>query len=283
MHAGDVYMVMSSNNGQTWSPKKPVLQSNGLSRGFFDVKTLPDGEVGAIWLEGKAPDDTMSIGSTIKFAKTDGLKGFAKETTISQNVCQCCKTKLYADSRKGIHVVFRKIFADGSRDIAHAYSANNGRTFSSARNISPDKWKINGCPHVGPDMVSAGHSLHFVWFTMGGKGGIHTTASANNGQTFSLAGAITQTKASHPQITGLPDGTLAIVWDESCEKDGKVGKKIGLQIVTHAGPAQTTYLAQESNLTHSVIAAADKESLFVAYTRKTESGKKIAFQTVRLK
>jgi hypothetical protein len=281
-HAGNVYVVTSKDGGKTWTDRKPVVQSNGRSRGFFDVKTLPDGEIGVIWLESKAASDTLTVGSTIKFARTSGQPVFTHEKIISHYVCQCCKTKLYADKHTGVHVVFRKIFDDGSRDMAHAYSQNNGHIFSTARNINPDKWKINGCPHVGPDMVATHKSLHFVWFTMGGKGGIQTTSSPDNGLSFSAASTLAGTKASHPQLTALPDGTLAVVWDENSGKDGKILKKIGLQTISSAGQQEIIYLTGQTHVVHPVVSSTGKHTLFVAYTQKDETGKNIVYQTVEL-
>jgi hypothetical protein len=259
------------------------VKSNGRSRGFFDVKTLSDGEIGVIWLEGKAHSDTVMVGSTIKFARTNGHNEFGKEKIISGNVCQCCKTKLYADKNKGVHVVFRKIFDDGSRDIAHAFSTDNGHSFRAARNINPDKWKINGCPHVGPDMTATAKGMHFVWFTMGGKGGIQTTDSADKGITFSPASTVAGTKASHPQITGLPDGSLAVVWDENSEKDGKVLKKIGLQTMSTSGNKEIIYLTEQTHVMHPVVISTGGNTLFIAYTQKDDSGKKIMYQTVEVR
>jgi len=282
-YAGDIYVVTSADGGKSWSPRKRVTRTTGYSRGFFDVKTMADGEIGAIWLESRAANDTVSIGSTIKFAKTTGQIDFAKEKTISENVCQCCKTKLYIAKNKGIHVVFRKIFEDGSRDMAHTFSMDNGQHFSQAKNVNPDNWKINGCPHVGPDMVASGKDLHVVWFTMGGKGGISTASSADNGQSFTTATTLAGTKASHPQISALPDGSLAVVWDESCEKEGKLEKKIGLQTFHGTGKGETIYLTQKTNVVHPVISAVDENNLFVAYTEKVENGKKITFQIVKVK
>ncbi|MDO1448203.1 sialidase family protein [Rhodocytophaga aerolata] len=282
-YTGDVYAVISTDGGKTWTNRKPILKSNGRSRGFFDVKALADGEIGVVWLEGKATTDTVSVGSSLKFARTNKQNQFTKETIISESVCQCCKTKLYTDQSKGIHVIFRKIFDDGSRDIAHAFSADNGQHFSAARNINPDKWKINGCPHVGPDMTATAKGLHFVWFTMGGKGGIHTTSSADNGRTFSAASTISGPKASHPQLTGLPDGTLAVVWDESVEKEGKPMKKIGLQTITSTGKKETIYLPEQTHVVHPVVTSTGDHTLFMAYTQKDELGKKIVYQQVAIK
>jgi hypothetical protein len=285
MHAGNVYFSISKDGGKTWTPRQSVGTKPNASRGFFDLKSLPDGEVAAIWLEGKDKKDTISVGSSLKFARTlPGKDAFSSEVLVSASVCQCCKTKLYIDGQQKIHVVFRKIFSDGARDMAHATSADGGKSFGTARNINPDKWLINGCPHVGPDMVANGKSLHFVWYTMGGKGGIYTNSTQNGGLSYTPRVPVsTSERASHPQITALPNGTLVTVWDEGFKQDQTFTRKIAVKTLSPLGATNTFFLEGGETLVHPVVTALDNKTIFIAYTSKGDTSQEVIYRVVSVR
>ena len=50
-YGGELYVVSSADGGQTWSTGQTLGAERGRALGFFDLMTLPDGEVGAIWLD----------------------------------------------------------------------------------------------------------------------------------------------------------------------------------------------------------------------------------------
>lgn len=254
--AGDIFYVISKDNGKSWSVPSSIFPDDNKdkSRGYFDVKRLPDGEVGIIWLEGKATDDTISRGSSVNFSTTQAGKEFKKPIRISRNACQCCKTKLFIGSKNTIHVVYREIFADGSRDMAHAYSTDTGKKFSKPVNISPDKWYIQGCPHVGPDMTEVKGVLYFSWFTMGGKGGIYGTHSKDGGKKFEKRYELVNTEAgSWPQMAGLKNNGRILAWEESFEKEGKYLQKIGVKIFDSTQELESFYLDLSENARRPVV------------------------------
>jgi hypothetical protein len=52
-YAGSIYFISSSDKGKTWT-KETFLHSDtisGRSRSYFDIERLPDGEIGASWLD----------------------------------------------------------------------------------------------------------------------------------------------------------------------------------------------------------------------------------------
>src|SRR5690606_7286884 len=54
-YAGAIYYNMSSDNGKTWSTPQFIHSdtSHHFSRNYFDITTLKNGEVAAIWLDGR--------------------------------------------------------------------------------------------------------------------------------------------------------------------------------------------------------------------------------------
>lgn len=217
--AGSVFYTISVDQGNTWAPAA-FLHSDTLpiyGRGFFDLTTLPDGEVGAVWLDGRfAEADT---GSALFFAKTEKGKGFGIDKQIAESTCECCRTDLYVDTKDQIHVAYRDILfslaavGEQVRDIAHVVSQDHGKSFSQAQRISADNWAIEGCPHTGPSLASNQQGLHAVWFTAGGQPGLYyafaeeTEGSFGNRQLLSKNGR-------HPQMMALSESELAMVWEE---------------------------------------------------------------------
>src|SRR5690606_180704 len=99
-----------------------------------------------------------------------------------------------------------------------------------------DNWVINTCPHTGPAMTGSKEGLHFVWFTGGKKPGSYYAYSDTPGGNYRGHTPLSPSGA-HPQLTLLPDGTLAIVWDESYRTGSQAFKRISIQKRTASGMA----------------------------------------------
>src|SRR5690606_26476941 len=108
----------SHDGGAQWSSPRYLHvgdTTRGLGRSFFDVARLPDGEVGAIWLDSRY----RGAGSALMFAKTEGKAGFVKDKVVDTGTCECCRTELKVTENGDIHMFYRKIWQDSVRDIAH--------------------------------------------------------------------------------------------------------------------------------------------------------------------
>src|SRR5690554_2558939 len=215
--AGSILYTQSFDGGNTWTDEAYLHSdtSRNVGRGYFDLVTLPDGEVAAVWLDGRY--GKASKGSALFFAKTEERQGFGEDKDIGESTCECCRTDLYVDKKDRLNIVYRDILNDSIRDIVHTYSTDNGASFSHPRRISHDNWVIHGCPHTGPSLASNSRGLHAVWFTAGGAPGVYFTSTEDQGQTFSLRNKISD-KARHPQMVALPDDRLVLVWDEVMEE-----------------------------------------------------------------
>lgn len=215
--AGSLLYTLSFDEGLTWTTEKLLHSdtSRSVGRGYFDLAVLPDGEVGAVWLDGRY--GKAYKGSALFFAKTRGQEGFGEDKAIGESTCECCRTDLYVDRENNLNIVYRDILNDSIRDIVHQFSADNGTSFSGPRRISHDNWVIDGCPHTGPSLASNSQGLHAVWYTAGGAPGVYFNSSEDGGKTFSLRNRISD-RARHPQMAALSDDTLVLVWDEMQSK-----------------------------------------------------------------
>lgn len=218
--AGALFYTQSFDGGNNWTDANYLHVGDttlGLSRSFFDLATLPDGEVGAIWLDSRLTKE-RGDGSTLFFAKTNGRKGFIKDKPVAYHTCECCRTDLFVnDNTNNIHIAYRDIIQDTIRDMSHLVSKDNGKTFSKPKLISPDNWMINGCPHTGPAMdATAGNTIHFVWYTLGGGQGLYYNFMED--EKFSARQLLTE-HGKHPQMLATGNGKLVFVWEEPAIKN----------------------------------------------------------------
>ena len=217
--AGALYYTQSFDGGKKWTAPDFLHVGNttpGLSRSFFDLEALPDGEIGAIWLDSRLTKE-RGEGSSLFFSKTKGQSGFITDQVIATKTCECCRTDLFVSDDDNLHVTYRDILQDSIRDISHLVSTDNGLNFSPPNRISQDNWVINGCPHTGPSVGETKNELHYTWFTMGGGQGLYYTSSKDNGKTFESRKLLSE-YGKHPQVITTPDDNIIFVWEELDKK-----------------------------------------------------------------
>ena len=267
--ASDLLYVISTNGGQTWTEPKTVHRdvTPGKGHSFSNVSRLPNGEIGIAWLDEKAPDKE---GRTVKFAQTVAGGGFGKEVLVDDNACQCCRTNVFVDNQNRIHVTYRDLLADGARDISHAVSADGGRTFTSPKVVYNDGWKINACPHTGPDVAQMGNDLFVTWFSGGDKPGIKLARLGGS----QLAASMVSERTKHPQMATV-NGQLVWVWDESMELKNTAGEsqfiqRIGLRKLVAGKITPATYITPTGVNASYPVVLATKKGLLVAYEQQKE-------------
>nr|WP_162988929.1 sialidase family protein [Pedobacter schmidteae] len=305
-YAGAIYYSISTDNGQKWSDALFLHSDTAhtYGRSFFDLARLKDGELGAIWLDGRYGKTIK--GSALFFARTEKGKGFATDNCIDKGTCECCRTAILVDEAGNIHLAYRNINVPSElsvqqfRDMAYKLSADNGKTFSAAHTISNDNWEINGCPHSGPSIAANKNGLQVVWFTAGGGTGLYHTSSLGLGSNFRQRNLLT-TSGRHPQVYALNGDRLAMVCEEVVEAEPEKSMdmnhshggmkmthaaagaaKIMLRVIangTPEAPIAVTSGAEADN--HAVITSID-DGLLVAWVREAKSGSKIYFTPVVL-
>lgn len=281
-YSGLIYYAQSFDEGKTWSKAKPlVTDKNGYDQRYSDISLLKNGEAAIMWLDNRKKTDKE--GSAVYFATTSGKNGFANETLISEPSCQCCRTSLYADSKGNIHALYRGIINDSIRDMVHIVSTDNGKTFTAPKKIYDDNWVLRGCPHTGPAMTENKYGLHFAWYTGARSSGSFYAGTTDNGHTFINRDNIT-TQGSHPQLATLSNEELAIVWDESLQKDDSYKKRIGIQLRKPDGSQLLKeYVTRDTSYaTYPVICGVKENAAVLAYCLKKGNKNYIAYQRVNI-
>jgi len=278
--AGALFYIQSNDNGVNWSTQEYLHYGDttkGVGRGFFDVTTLPDGEVGAIWLDGRKKSRD---GSSLFFAKTNKHNRFQNEIELDDKTCQCCRTELYVDKDKNINATYRDIIHDSIRDMAHLYSNDFGETFSPPKRISSDNWVINGCPHTGPTMSEDEDGLHFYWFTMGGGEGVYHTSLKKQEGNFSER-SLLSSSARHPQTANISSGGVAIVWEENVEVDAVLRNRIGFLTEANGIKQEAIFISPDSvDASYPVILGLPDNKVLIAWNQRGENAYQVYYQLI---
>lgn len=303
-YAGAIFYSISSDEGKNWAPAQYLHSdtSHVYGRSFFDISTLRNGEVGAIWLDGRFGKAVK--GSALFFSGTQYGGGFGKETCINKNTCECCRTELLADRRGYIHIAFRSIMYPPAlmgkqvRDMVYAFSKDNGKTFTPVQVISKDHWAIEGCPHTGPSLAVTNKGIHAVWFTAGGGSGLYYSQASAPGADFKGRQLLTAT-GRHPQLVSLADGTLVLTCEEDAEVrrevqdnqnhshggmsqgSSSIGAKIILRVLNGAKKGRHINLTDGKHPDHHAVIIPLKGGLLAAWIREDKGKPTIYYTRVR--
>lgn len=280
-YAGVIMYSQSFDQGKSWERPRYLHTdtSAGIGRSFFDLSVLPNGEVGAVWLDGR--NKLGDKGSSVFFTSTSGKNGFTRDQQIGETICQCCRTDLYTDSDGKVHAVFRDILNDSIRDMVHSISLDTGKTFSKPVRISADNWVIRGCPHTGPDLVRNKEGLHFSWYTAGGEAGVYYCNSPDNGKTFRQR-ELVSAHARHPKITAS-DETIFIVWDEMIPKDSVYYARVGMQIRS-GEERKAVYLSDTTVSSYfPQIQVLDEQRILASWTQEENKKSYIVYKIINFK
>ena len=279
-YSGLINYAQSFDDGKTWTAaKRLVTEAAGDDQRYSDVVLTKNGEAAIIWLDNRKT--TTHEGSALYFAVTEGNSGFVREQLVSQPACQCCRTKLYCDSKGNLHAVYRGIINDSIRDMLHVVSTDGGKSFSAPKRVHADNWVLRGCPHTGPSMAETQHGLHFAWFTGGLRKGSYLISSQDGSfkryDTISSAG-------THPQLAAMPGGSLVVVWDESVRIGDQFYKRIGMQLRNERGSAvMTDFITSDTAYsTYPVMAPVNDKKVLVAYSSKEKNREYIKWQHVQV-
>jgi hypothetical protein len=192
--AYDVMTSVSSDAGRTWSEPR-LLNDDGTraEHGFVSMFAW-DGDVGAVWLDGrKLADgaeqgigaDGSPLGTELRFARLTHDGATAEQGVLDSLVCDCCTTGI-APLADGDVLVYRDRTPEEIRDVV--VRRRVGDRWSGAMPAAADGWRIEGCPINGPAVATLADSVAVAWFTgAGGRARVRVAFSTDGAVTFAPA------------------------------------------------------------------------------------------------
>lgn len=233
-YAYDVRMATSRNGGANWG-ESFVLNRDGkeAEHGFVTLAALPEGGVGATWLDGRKMTGGGHGGHEaggdmgIRYATVSADGTIAEDVEVDNRTCECCTTGMTMTST-GPVIVYRDRSADEVRDIAYVTKTTSGWT-KPAR-VNADDWKINACPVNGPQIDAIGKRAVTAWFTAAQeKGRAFVAFSDDGGLTFNKPVQIDEGKPiGRLDVLLLDEQTALVTWLEQTVAGGEIrARRVG--------------------------------------------------------
>ncbi len=278
--AGSLYYVSSSNQGETWSKKQKLVKDpTAQSQSFFDIARLGNGELGMVWLDSRRVEN-QTYGSCLYFGTTGNGIDFSNQKVIVSGTCQCCRTDIQVAKDNGVHVALRMMNEENIRDMYYMNSDDHGLNFSEKQNISPDQWKIGGCPHTGPSMAGGQDRLGVAWYTMGGSPGVYF--AYNESGVFSQRNLIEE-HGAHPQLAKYGSEDYALVFEETHPELENYDRTISFSIVRDGIESSRTEISEkDSDNSHPVISTVSEQEVLVVWSEIGESVSRLKYRLIEI-
>jgi hypothetical protein len=170
-HTGDIRMVRSSDDGQSFSAPFTVhADRQVITHRFQSVGFDEHGVLHTIWIDKRdaeaaraaaGGDRQAYVGAAIyRNESRDGGATFGPDIKVAEHSCECCRIALAPTPEGDVAALWRHVFG-GERD--HAFEVL--KSGAGPVRASQDGWKLAVCPHHGPGLTPApSGGYHAVWF-----------------------------------------------------------------------------------------------------------------------
>ena len=219
-YAYNVNIARSNDGGSSWSqPMVPHRDNTQTEHGFVSLISLPNGRLGAVWLDGRNMKDMKETDEhapapqsmTLRYAVIDAKGNLSDEAELDNRVCECCQTSAAVTS-DGPIAVYRDRSPAEVRDIYMVRQVNG--TWSAPQPIHADNGQINGCPVNGPSVAAEGRRVVVAWFTsVGDTPHVKVTFSEDAGASFGKPIQVDDGETvGRVDTLLLPDGSALVCW-----------------------------------------------------------------------
>jgi len=214
----DIYMIKSTNGGQTFTGPVNLSNSNTIS-GDPRIKVVGS-NVYVIWGEA----NPTRTNSEILFLKsTNGGQTFTGPVNLSSNSAKSSFNARLDAVGNNVYVTwfdgtinplaeFPQV-TDG--DLLFRASTNNGNTFGNIRTINNQPVNLQAISLI-PKIASSGNNVYLAWMNpVGSQAEIFFRASTNNGNTFGNIANISNTPSFSSQAKLAANGNIVyVVWQD---------------------------------------------------------------------
>lgn len=286
-YAYDVRMSTSTDAGKTWG-EPFLLNRDGkeAEHGFVTLAPLPEGGVGATWLDGRKMTGGGHGGHEsegdmgIRYATVTAAGAIAEDVELDERTCECCTTGM-AMTSSGPVIVYRDRSAEEIRDIAYVTKTASGWT-KPAR-VHADDWKINACPVNGPQIDAMGQRAVTAWFTAAqDQGRAYVAFSDDSAVTFGEPIRIDDGKPiGRLDVMLLDQDTALVTWLEQTGSGGEIrARQVARDGKT--GPAMKIADSSTARAAGFPRIARAGQDLYFAWTEQAADSKRIHIARGRL-
>lgn len=227
-------MATSSDHGETWSAI-PAGASLAARTGadVFNATMSAEGTLYVLWAgerDPKLPDDAVAQHLYLA-SSADGGRSFSEPRRVTSDearACPCCVPAITCGGGDEIWIAYRSSIAN-VKETRVLVSRDGGKTFA-ARQISDNRWMLQGCPMAGPSIAATGTRVVVSWTS---ERNMYTSASTDGGATFSNPERLGIGRFH--QVAAMPGGSIVQVWDEGHQTglwwrdEGRPGPRIDVR------------------------------------------------------
>ncbi len=281
----DIRFARSVSQGSNF--EKPIKITDKKSEsfsGYPSIGVAPNQDVYVVWIDTRDRVGTSVDNYAIYMARsTDHGVSFGKNIRVAVRVCQCCRPTLSFGPHGEVMVFWRHIYPGTIHDMTVAVTMDEGITFSPAKRVAADNWKIDGCPNSGPAVARSGNRVYVAWLTDASPeiSGVRLTWSDDGGKTWAAAvkGSQAILNANHPAMSVAEDGRVTLVF-EGCDprvpESGEQTSVFAVEIGTSgklSAPTEIRGIASPASI--PTVASGTGGRVFVAWTGAREGTKSV--------
>lgn len=210
--SGDIRFSRSYDQGKSFSTPVTINTDKRLIGHRFDSLSIDhDDNIYIAWLDKRDKQDAKQnnqdyIGTAIYYAySNDHGKTFSENIKIADHTCECCRIASAINQHGDLSLIWRHIFESSIRDHALVTITQHSHV-SKINRATHDNWKIDSCPHHGPDLTYGyDNNLYYTWFTQGSnqKGILFGKFDVNTNKVAVEEVVDNSPSASHPQLLNL--------------------------------------------------------------------------------
>jgi len=236
--AGYIWFARSTDGGKSFEKSYIVHQDRSeIGHAFEALQVSPNGEITIVWLDSRdlvfaKKAGKSHAGSSIYYAvSTDQGKTFQSEKKLADGTCECCRIATAVNPQNKVVALWRHVFEGSERDHLMAEIPKKVGDEVVLKRASYGHWKVDGCPHHGAAIASAGDGAHWWGYHLAYFDGNEESPGLYSKRVDGEAWAFTPPKkfgnfknhAGHPALLSMGD-QVWLVWREI---DGKNSKILG--------------------------------------------------------
>jgi hypothetical protein len=279
----DLMFARSVNFGRSFeTPMQVTKKENPSFNGFSDLALAPNGNLYAIWLDGREKESKPGTFSLYMSTSTDHGASFGPNALIATGACPCCRPSVAFGPNNEVYVAWRHVFDQDIRDIVVSKSSD-GRTFGPRVRVAVDNWRLNGCPDSGPVLQFQKDRLFVAWYTEASRDsmGIKLSWSEDNGSSFQPPVLVTkkQVDVNHPRFSLSSDGALLLTFQgrDGSQNAGWNPHNAYLVEVDHSGMIGSPFQlpGNGKSVSYPSVLAGTGGRAYVAWTEPGEQDRRI--------